>query len=538
MPFDPKRFLAETDPDTGIDNKAFDPNKFLTETAPPAPPMGFLEGAGRATVNHLPMIGAVAGGVLGTPFDVVSGPLGTATGAGMGAYLGSATKNLINSYIDPAMAPASTADAILTPAIEGGEAAAQQLTGEALMGPVVNAATKVSPVVAAYLNKIAETRAGKALGATKAAFRKYGQDAIRKVGRYGLDEGVISPLASAETMAERNAVIGQDAMKARQGVYDAIDQGGAARVTGEYPSTVQPDYGAVNPSEMTPRRINGAPEFTNPQLSQLSDAGDIAASANLEAANSSGFNPYSKAKPAGASKYNPYEAAQAIEKGAGDINPLDPLDSAASGQLDKSLQSVRLRGQDNISMNAAQEVQEKLARQANFDATRSSAINDVAENIAMSHREYLNQAAENAAGDIGGDGLKATIQKANQQYSQGRDAAKLLNNRTSSELGNKTFGLTDTIIAATAHNPLMALGEVGIKKTAEGYGNQTSAVGADWLRKVVQDSPQALGRWSAPLSQAAARGMNSLAATDYILQQTDPEYRKHLNTLKSDPYEQ
>lgn len=543
MPFNPDRFLADTDPDTGRDS-SFDPDKFLADTAPAPEEEGFLKQAGRATVNSLPMLGGVAGGILGTPADALTGPVGTAVGAGIGGYLGTAAKNMINSYIDPQNSPRTAGEAILDPLVGGAEQGLGQATGEALAGPISAGASKISPVVAEYLNRIAETRAAKALGATKAAFKKFGEDSLRKVGRYGLDEGVITPLASTDAMMERNAATQANAMQARKGVYDAIDSGAPGAPTGGHPETVRPDYSAVNPSEMTPRKINGAPEYTDAQISQLGQASGAAADTNLAAANESGFNPYGKAGTTGSSQYNPMEAAQAVQKAAG-VNS-SPLNQGAKSQLDKIIEAIQMRGTDNISMADAQALQEEIQNAAKFDTTRSSGANDVAKAAAGAHREYLNQAAENAADQVGGQDFKQTLQNSNRQYSMGARAGDLLENKAAGELGNKTFGLTDTIAGSSAGtaamlgHPVAALAGaagVGAKKFGEKFGNQSVAVGADFVKNLVQSAPQSLGKWAAPLTQAAERGGNSLAATDYILQQTDPEYRQHLQSLKGSPDE-
>ncbi|NJO18785.1 MAG: hypothetical protein HC838_00175 [Spirulinaceae cyanobacterium RM2_2_10] len=57
------------------------------------------------------------------------------------------------------------------------------------------------------------------------------------------------------------------------------------------------------------------------------------------------------------------------------------------------------------------------------------------------------------------------------------------------------------------------------------------AVLADNLSDIVQKAPQMLGKFAKPLQDAAARGGNSLAATHFVLQQTNPEYRQMM--LKS-----
>ena len=105
---------------------------------PDAPQPGYLQQAARATVNQLPTIGGVVGGILGTPADIVSGPMGNIVGAGIGGALGQSAKGLINSYIDPNNAPKTTTQALTEPVKEGLNQAAWQgggeIAGKALSG--------------------------------------------------------------------------------------------------------------------------------------------------------------------------------------------------------------------------------------------------------------------------------------------------------------------------------------------------------------------------------------------------------------------
>jgi hypothetical protein len=76
---------------------------------------------------------------------------------------------------------------------------------------------------------------------------------------------------------------------------------------------------------------------------------------------------------------------------------------------------------------------------------------------------------------------------------------------------------------------------VGLVGAAKSYGNNFVAQGSDWLANVVRSSPSALGKYAPILSKAAARGGSSLPATDFILQQTDPDYRQHIQLMKNGP---
>jgi hypothetical protein len=75
----------------------------------------------------------------------------------------------------------------------------------------------------------AERFAARALGAERGTINKLGQEKIQAAGRQALDEGVISPLASADKMSSRNAAVGEKGGKLMGKVYDAIDEKGASK---------------------------------------------------------------------------------------------------------------------------------------------------------------------------------------------------------------------------------------------------------------------------------------------------------------------
>jgi hypothetical protein len=56
------------------------------------------------------------------------------------------------------------------------------------------------------------------------------------------------------------------------------------------PPAQSPDYSGVNPSEMTPRRINGGPEYTDSQLADMGKEGSATDATNLANANKAGVN--------------------------------------------------------------------------------------------------------------------------------------------------------------------------------------------------------------------------------------------------------
>ena len=85
-------------------------------------------------------------------------------------------------------------------------------------------ASKAAPVV----NDVAENRSASALGWTKALRKKLGNDAAMDAGRVGLDEGVVTPMASTGTKLERMQAVKDAAGQQIGGTMDTLDQAGIA----------------------------------------------------------------------------------------------------------------------------------------------------------------------------------------------------------------------------------------------------------------------------------------------------------------------
>jgi len=108
-------------------------------------------------------------------------------------------------------------------------------TGAAIGGTVGKVADKASKVIgnsAKAVSKksgdLAESFAARAVGAERATIKKLGKDTVKEVGRYALDEKLLTPLSSTDDVIARNA-----ANKAKGGakmdeVYSAIDDAGAS----------------------------------------------------------------------------------------------------------------------------------------------------------------------------------------------------------------------------------------------------------------------------------------------------------------------
>lgn len=158
----------------------------------PAPPSSsddgvFFNGAVKSTINSLPMIGGVVGGVLGTPADAVSGPMGNVVGAGIGGYFGTAAKNLINSYYDPDSVPKTATDATAQAISGGAQQAAMQGVGEVAAPVIAKGVNAISGPVSDALGSFAAKKAVTATGATGKQALKFAPGA----GQELLDQGIV-----------------------------------------------------------------------------------------------------------------------------------------------------------------------------------------------------------------------------------------------------------------------------------------------------------------------------------------------------------
>lgn len=146
----------------------------------------------------------------------------------------------------------------------------------------------------------------------------------------------------------------------------------------------------------------------------------------------------------------------------------------------------------------------------------------------------IEEGAEAAAKDSGDEDLLNNYLQAKSDYGNAKTAGKILNGSTASEASNNKIGLTSTIVGAgelATGNPVKAAVTMGAWQAAKAYGNNFVALSADKLADVVQNNPSVFGAFSGALKSAAARGGTSLAATDYILQQTNQDYRSKRNHI-------
>lgn len=270
------------------------------------------------------------------------------------------------------------------------------------------------------LPAFAENRGAAALGWTKAARSKFGNDAARQAGRVGLDESIVTPLASTESKLEGMRGLHQSSGQAIGDTMTNLDEAG-------HPGLSPVDTAAELKAQLGPM---GEQYKSNRITSDLGKQYD-----NM--------------------------MADIADKGE------SPMTFADSQRYKKALGDVA------YPKGSASEGTEQLQRGYGI-------VND-----------QLDKAVDRGAAATGDADLLAKLKKARSNYQASDRSIKTLNNMDASEQGNKLFGLTDHVVAAAAHNPLEIAAKLGLKSTAERYGNNVLATGADKLSALPKDAIQA-----------------------------------------------
>jgi len=107
--------------------------------------------------------------------------------------------------------------------------------GAGIGGSLGYGVEKISPMIQKGVRSIsdkskdlAERMASRALGAERGTIKSIGADKVKAAGRYALDEGLLSPLASTDDVIARNAAKQAEGGAMMGKAYQAIDDAGAS----------------------------------------------------------------------------------------------------------------------------------------------------------------------------------------------------------------------------------------------------------------------------------------------------------------------
>lgn len=297
------------------------------------------------------------------------------------------------------------------------------------------------------VDRFAQDKAAQALGYTKRFLNGPGKIAkAREVGQTMLNEGVISPFANAEEMSGRVKDLaqssGSEIGKYLKGMGTGFD----------------PDKAIQEIESLRPQFMGGDYKVIHKALDRAIDT--------------------IKAHGGGPLSFEETNALKGILQEAGKFN----TSSEALNIGTRRLAAGKFRGSMDSQL-------ENIASDPNVLQTSPVSATD-------------NTPAAQSGGVFQGQTPTQSLDEYNnflknkKVYGASQEAEKALNNRLSSEMGNKTLSLTDIIAAApelATGNPIGAGLLVGLKRGAERYGNQILAVGANNLPTINPNIPNVIG---------------------------------------------
>lgn len=202
--------------------------------------------------------------------------------------------------------------------------------------------------------------------------------------------------------------------------------------------------------------------------------------------------------------------------------------------------TVARDSEGRLSLRQAENMKRSLQDRATsaYKQLDPSEVGEAHMGVASLYRQANEDAIDQgvrASGDPFSEALGAQFVPVKQRLGNLIEAGNVADQAASRAARNKSLSLTDTIAGAAglAHGTGGAVMAAGANKLLRTRGPSTAAVAlsaASKLAGMAQTQPQALGKFAAPLAQAAARGADAIAATHYTLSQ-DPAYQALTHAL-------
>jgi hypothetical protein len=206
----------------------------------------------------------------------------------------------------------------------------------------------------------------------------------------------------------------------------------------------------------------------------------------------------------------------------------DPSQADAIRKLTGIIDDIKATGASEVPVSAAEQTKRGFNKIAgNWMDPEKGAAGKTA------YGAYRQAVEDTAAQDPGAYGLLMEGKQTHGLLAPIQEAAE----RRAATVRQSPFGGLGDLAAmgaagAAAHNPLVALPAVAAKKLLFPRISSSLAVTADGLAKLAAGAPQALGKFAPVIQAAAQRGTQAIAATHFILQQSNPEYREKIKALQ------
>ena len=189
-------------------------------------------------------------------------------------------------------------------------------------------------------------------------------------------------------------------------------------------------------------------------------------------------------------------------------------------------------GKGPLSPTEIEMAKRKLYSHINWDAVPSgSPAKEALRQSAQAAREALEAGVERALGEGQGAAFRDLNRRRGAAIQVGEWAKELARR----EGANRSASPSDQAAGAVGYlsgGPLAGATAMAANRFFRGREKSIFATGQETLARILENNPQALGRYAAPLLDAARRGTAALASRDFVLSQRDPEYRQLMKRLQ------
>lgn len=217
---------------------------------------------------------------------------------------------------------------------------------------------------------------------------------------------------------------------------------------------------------------------------------------------------------------------QEISQYAGDDSAVPVVN-----QIKNIINNIKETGQYNIKPSFAENIKQGYGK-----ISKNWLNPDVGQAGKAAYGAYKNE-VENVA-ENSSPVLADLFKDAKQKYSMLAPIKEVASNRAAVMNNQAIGGLNDSVAAqvgaqVTQNVPGMTAAAAGRRILAP-RANSMIAHSTDFVSKLLKTAPEKLGTFSGVLNNAAERGTNSVAITDYLLSQQSPEYRQMKREMEDD----
>lgn len=206
-----------------------------------------------------------------------------------------------------------------------------------------------------------------------------------------------------------------------------------------------------------------------------------------------------------------------------------PGNEATIKQIQNQIDNLYVRGESQIPISGGESAKRNFSDQVNYFS--SKADQKAPTHVAKAFREEVERSAAAADPELSG-----AFKQAKQAYGSLAPIEEAAAKRVGQQAGGSFGGLKDMATGAygaAAGDPTGGIASAAARKIIGPRIASTGAVGADKLSKFLTTAPERFGKFAQVLQRASQRGPTSLAATHFVLQQTNPEYREQFKGIES-----